>query len=114
MQGTQPMKTSISRRDPFTGVWRSADEFGSDVEYHLKKKKSGYSVVARDSRNGERADIFEERWDGSTCTFSFAAHWNSTGRFARCRLLLTSKDKIALTYTYTDTETLVRSDGKKA
>jgi hypothetical protein len=108
------MKNSVQKRNLLLGVWRSTDEFGSAVEYRVTKKKTGYSVAARDSSDGEHADIFEERWDAATGIFSFAAHWNSTGRFARYRLLLTSENKIALTYTYTDTETLVRTNEKKA
>jgi hypothetical protein len=108
------MKKPAPKKDLLVGTWRSADEFGSAVEYRVAKIKAGYSVVARDTSDGECADVFEEHWDADTCTFSFAAHWNSTGRFARCRLLLTSKDKVALTYTYTDTQTLNRAHEKKA
>ncbi|WP_438481302.1 hypothetical protein [Oleiharenicola lentus] len=107
------MKSSISKIDLHVGIWRSSDEFGSDLEYRITKKKTGYSVVACDSNDGELADIFEEKWDAKTGIFSFAAHWNSTGRFARYRFFLTSKDKMTLTYTYTDSETLIRSHGKK-
>lgn len=104
------MIKSIPKIDLLIGTWQSTDEIGSDVEYRVTKKKTGYAVVACDTNDGECADIFEKNWNATTGVFSFAAHWNSTGRFVRCRLLLTSKDKVALTYTYTDTETLVRAN----
>lgn len=93
---------------PFVGVWRSVGDFGSQVEYHVQKKDSGYAVSARDASDGELANVFEEKWDASACVLTFAVHWNSTGRFARCRLHFDAADRVELTYTFTDTEPLVR------
>ena len=108
------MKKSSRKNATLVGTWRSAGEIGSDVVYRVSKKKTGYSVVACDTRDGELADIFEERWDAATGIFSFAEHWNSTGRFSRCRLQAITKKRVVLTFTYTDTDVLVRTDEKKA
>lgn len=103
-----PKPRANAKESPLVGVWRSRGDFGSQVEYHVQKKGSGYSVSARDSSDGELADVFEEKWDAVACILTFAVHWNSTGRFARCRLQLTAKDQVDLTYTFTDTESLIR------
>lgn len=108
------MKKPSSQSDILVGTWRSADEFGSDVVYRVSKKKAGYSVVACDTHDGELADIFEEKWDENAGIFSFAAHWNSTGRFSRGQLRAITKKQVALTYTYTDTDVLIRTDAKTA
>ena len=106
------MNKHTSKNDALVGIWRSAAEFGSDVAYRVSKKKTGYSVVVQDTGDGERADVFEEKWDAAKGIFSFATHWNSTGRFLRCRLQAASKKQVELTYTYTDTDVLVRADAK--
>lgn len=102
-------KRQTKKVDPLIGVWRSIGEFGSQVGYVVSKKVDGYTIVALDASDGEVADVFEEKWDAKSGVLSFAAHWNSTGRFSRCRLQLISKNHVAFTYTYTDTEVLVRT-----
>ncbi len=88
------------------GIWVSADEYASEVEYSVTPKGTTFRVKATDGNDGEVADIFEVKWDGEV--LSFATHWNSTGRFARCRLQALSKNRVSLTYTYTDNETFHR------
>jgi hypothetical protein len=83
----------------------SANGF-SDVEYIVSSKGVGFAVRAIDRQDGEEADVFETKWDGWILTF--AAHWNSTGRFARCRFLALSPDRVEFIYTYTDHEMLQR------
>ena len=106
-----PKSRAKAKESPIVGVWRSIGDFGSQVEYHVRKKGSGYSVSARDVSDGELAEVFEVKWDAKACALSFAVHWSSTGRFARCRLQLTEPDQVELTYTFTDTEPLVRRTG---
>ena len=106
-----PKPSAKGKVSPLVGVWRSVGDFGSQVEYHVQKKGSGYAVSARDASDGELADVFEEKWDAGACALTFAVHWNSSGRFLRCRLLLTGADQVELTYTFTDTEPLVRKTG---
>ena len=88
------------------GIWVSADEYASEVEYSVSSKGTTFRVKATDGNDGEVADIFEVKWDGEV--LSFATHWNSTGRFARCRLQALSKNTVSLTNTYTDNETFHR------
>src|SRR5262245_16119651 len=107
-----PGRNHNAKKASLVGVWRSAGDFGSQVEYRVRKKGSGYRVTARDVGDGELADIFEEKWDPRAAVLSFAAHWNSTGRFLRCRLQMTSKEKAELTYTFTDTDIMMRHDKK--
>jgi hypothetical protein len=82
------------------GTWFNGDEYASEVEFTITRAGKPYAVRARDRHDGEEGDIFEIAWDGEV--LSFAAHWNSTGRFGRYRLLLLSANRIDVTYTYTD------------
>jgi hypothetical protein len=88
------------------GTWASADAFASDVEYIVSAVGDELTVRAIDKTDREEADIFEVHWDGEILTF--AAYWNSSGRFARCRFLAQSQDIVNFTYTYTDQDTLLR------
>ena len=100
------------KRDPIVGTWASADEHYSDVEFTISRSEASYVVRVCDGFDGEQADVYETAWDGGT--LSFAAHWNSTGRFARYRLLLLSANRIEVTYTYTDQEMYLRKRAKGA
>ena len=51
-----------------------------------------YVVQARDGYDGEYAEVFDVYNDG--CKLSFAAHWKSTGRFARYKIQLLSDSVI--------------------
>jgi hypothetical protein len=106
-------KKKSTPKHPLLGTWVSAEGFPSDVEYIVSSKGDGFAVRALDRQDGEEADVFEIKWDGQILIF--AAHWNSTGRFARCRFLAQSPDHVEFTYTYTDHELLHRksasSDG---
>jgi len=99
-------KTKISKENLLSGVWISADEAGSDVEYTVTSTGVTFKVEAIDRYDDEAADVFEIEWDGEV--LSFATHWNSTGRFSRCRLQALSKNRVSFTYTYTDNEILLR------
>lgn len=110
------MKTTLrpkqkNKRDLLVGTWSSTDEYYGDVEFTITRSGDSYAVQACDGFDGEKADIFETAWDGTL--LSFAAHWNSTGRFARYRILLVSANRIDLTYTYTDTEMYHRKRTKR-
>jgi hypothetical protein len=106
------MKVSATKRDLLVGTWSSAGKIGSDVVYRVVRKKGGLSVVASDFSDGERADAFEEKWDPLAGASSFATYWNSTGRFTRCKLQAITTKQVQLTFTYTDTDVLVRAPGK--
>lgn len=99
------------KRDSLVGTWSSADEYSSDVEFTINRSSDSYAVQVCDGFDGEIADIFETAWDGRV--LSFAAHWNSTGRFARYRILLLSANRIDVTYTYTDNEMYHRKHTKR-
>jgi hypothetical protein len=105
MPNTRQKKLRRSEHS-LVGTWASADEFDSHVEYVISSRSNGFAVRAIDSFDGEEADIFEVNWDGEALTF--ATHWNSTGRFARCRFLVQSNDHVDFTYTYTDQALLHR------
>jgi hypothetical protein len=101
------------KNHPLLRVWRTASEW-SQVEYRVSRKKGDFCVVAVDTFDNERADVFEAKWNARTDILSFACHWNCTGRFLRCRLQAIMKDKIELTYTYTDTELYIRATKSRA
>ena len=89
------------------GTWISVDDV-STVEIRIAKKKKAYRVTAIDSFDGEIAAVSEEKYDGKTGVLSFATYWDSTGRFTRYRMMPSSKDKVEITYTHTDSEVLIR------
>jgi hypothetical protein len=97
-------------RDLLVGTWKGIDEWSTNVEYTIRRRKGTYSITAIDTFDNEKADIYEEKWDKKNEIFSFAGHWNSTGRFMRCRIHLIAKDKIEFTYTYTDSEMMIRKE----
>ena len=99
------------KRDLLLGTWFNADEVETGVEFTITRSGSSYAVRVSDCFDGEMADISEIAWDGTVLTF--AAHWNSTGRLARYRLLLLSANRISLTYTYTDNEMYHRKRTKR-
>src|SRR5690606_4239633 len=98
-----PKKKQLS----LVGTWFNADEYATEVEFIVTDSSDTLSVSVRDRQGDEEADIFETAYDGSV--LSFAAHWNSTGRFARYKLMLLSANRISVTYTYTDNETITAS-----
>ncbi len=108
----KPKQKLKLKRDLLVGTWSSADESYSDVEFTITGSGDTYAVQICDGFDGEKADIFETAWDGRV--LSFAAHWNSTGRFARYRILLLSANRIDVTYTYTDNEMYHRKHTKRS
>ena len=99
------------KRDLLLGAWSSGDEYYSDVEFTITRSGGAYAVQICDGFDGEKADVFETAWDGRV--LSFAAHWNSTGRFARYRIQLLSPNRIDVTYTYTDNEMYHRKQNNR-
>jgi hypothetical protein len=97
--------------DLFVGTWFNADDQASQVEFTITPAGNSYAVRVCDRFDGEVADVSETAWDGDV--LSFAAHWNSTGRFARYRILLFSANRIEVTYTYTDHERYDRKRTKR-
>jgi len=108
---TTPKTTRKQNRDSLTGTWFNADEYASGVEFTITRNGNSYVVSARDADDGEEADIFETAYNGRV--LSFAAHWNSTGRFARYNLMLLSPNRLSVTYTYTDSEMYHRKRTKR-
>lgn len=110
MKMTKPRKAKQDI-DLLIGKWFNGDELASDVEFEISGKPDSYLVSVRDAYDGEEADVFETAWDGEV--LSFAAHWSSSGRFVRYRLLLLSANRIDVTYTYTDSQLYHRKRGTK-
>jgi hypothetical protein len=108
---TESKNTRKRGRDLLTGTWFNADEYASEVEFTVTRDGDSYAVLARDTYDGEEADIFETAYTGDV--LSFAAHWNSTGRFARYKLMLLSPNRLSVTYTYTDNEMYHRKRTKR-
>src|SRR5687768_10865412 len=98
-------------KDQLIGTWTSVDDT-STVELRVTRKKKAYAVAVTDSYDGEVAAVSEERYHHKTGIFSFAAYWDSSGRFTRYRMMPASEDKVEITYTHTDSEVLIRK-GKK-
>jgi hypothetical protein len=84
------------------------------MEYRVSGRQPRYTVSVRDFEDGEKADIFEVKWHSRIGVLSFAAYWNSTGRFMRGRLQTISTSQVDLTYTFTDKVPLARRSKKNA
>ena len=111
MEKSRKLRAVTSSRS-FVGTWSSSDDYGSQVELTITRHRRGYLVSATDTSDGEMADIFQIVSDGDALTF--AAHWNSNGRFARYRVAQLSAGHIEVTYTYTDQETYRRKRASRA
>ena len=90
-------KRSELRRG-LVGRWESADPCETFVEYRISISKEHYKVSARDTNDGERAEVYDVKWDADH--IDFKVHWPSTGRFLRLKAFLMEKGKIGLYYTY--------------
>jgi len=101
------------KKEPIiVGTWVNGDEYETDVEYQVSRKARGLAVRAVDRFDGERAEVYDVKWDGEALTFS--THWPSTGRFVKCRLLAISPNRVDLTYTYTQQEMWHRKGAEPA
>ena len=83
-------KKESTKSHPLVGKWVSGTESGSEIEYTITSRASGFRVRAVDRYDDEVADVFEIKWDGRV--LSFGTLWNSTGRFLRCRLEAVTKN----------------------
>lgn len=84
------------------GTWVNGDEYATEVEYQVSQRPRGFVVRAVDRFDGEKAEVYDVKWDGEA--LSFATHWPSTGRLMKCRFLAISPNRIDFTYTYTQQE----------
>ena len=96
-------KKQSTKKHALVGSWVSGTEYGSEIEFIVTSHGTSFKVRAIDRYDDEVADVFEVKWDGEV--LSFATHWNSTGRFLRCRLQAVAKNEVSYTYTYTANET---------
>lgn len=85
------------------GTWVNGDEYETDVEYQVSRGTKGFVVQAVDLFDGEKAEVYDIKWDGEALTF--ATHWPSTGRFVKCRFLAISPNRLDFNYTYSQQET---------
>jgi len=97
---------SMTNENPLVGSWRCPDPF-SYVELRVEAAETGFHVTVVDTNDGESADVYDISWDGDA--LSFAAHWPSTGRLTKYRLLAVDHEAISVSYTYSGQETWVRS-----
>jgi hypothetical protein len=101
-------KTKNKSAHPLIGTWVSVDVLDEDVEYIISRHGKAFSVRAVDRSDNDEADVYDVKWDKEKSVLSFATHWNSTGRFVRCRLMVQAADQIDFTYTYTAKDILKR------
>lgn len=88
--------------DTLVGTWVNGDEYATEVEYQVSQHTEGFAVRAVDRFDGEKAEVYDVKWDGEA--LSFATHWPSTGRFVKCRLQAISPNRVDFTYTYSQQE----------
>lgn len=92
---------ATEQEHPLVGSWVSSDKYATEVEFAISRNGDEFSVRAIDRSDGEEAEIYDVKWDD--IVLSFAAHW-STGRFAKYRLVATSRTQIDVICTFTLTE----------
>jgi hypothetical protein len=90
------------KKPSLVGTWVNGDESETAVEYKVSLGARGLAVRAIDRFDGEKAEVYDVKWDGEVLTF--ATHWPSTGRFVKCRLLAISANRVDFTYTYAQQE----------
>lgn len=90
------------------GVWTPCDPFESSVEHHISTADGAYQIEVRDDEDGEIAEVSAVDWDGDCLKYS--SYWPSSGRFVKNTLLRVEDDRIALTFTSTSQDTLVRKN----
>ena len=97
----------MKSRTSYSGTWVSVDDT-STVEISARKAKTGYSVGAKDTFDGEVAAVSEIKYRKSDETLLFATYWTSTGRFTRYQMRSHGSGKVEITYTHTDSEILIQ------
>jgi hypothetical protein len=98
-QGSNEVKV---KTHTLVGTWVNGDDYATEVEYQVSQRPHGFVVRAVDRFDGERAEVYDVKWDGEA--LSFATHWPSTGRLMKCRFLVISPNRIDFAYTYTQQE----------
>ena len=106
------MKRKTDNGRHLVGTWISCDPWASSVEHRVTMAKGKIKVVAIDTEDSEKAEVYDVRWDGDR--LNYCLHWKSTGRFSKNSLILLEKDKVGMTFTYTDQEILHRKTRDKA
>ena len=94
--------------DGLVGVWISCDPFETSVEHHISTADGAYEVEVRDSEDGELAEVSALNWDGDRLKYS--SYWPSSGRLVKNSLLRIEDGRVALTFTYTSQDTLMRKN----
>src|SRR5580692_8259662 len=86
---------------PFHGTWIAKDDRATDVEIKIAKRGPKVVVKARDSSDGEIAEIYDVK--SSANELRFCALW-STGQFTKYRLRSFGIDEIEVNFTFTGTD----------
>jgi len=105
------MKTKAKLNRDLFGTWESCDPTQSSVQHCVSNSKGQYKVAVLDVDDSEQAEVRDVKWDGTRLHYSL--HWTSTGRFSKNSLILLAKDKVGLTYTYSDQEILQKRPTSK-
>ena len=92
----------LNNNHPLVGKWQATDGF-SDVIVSIEPKNNSFIVNVVDESDGEVAEVYETNFDGDALRFN--VHWLGNGRFIKYRFLLTDKNTIDVTYTYSSQET---------
>lgn len=95
--------------NPLVGTWHGQEETLSSVDYTVSFENGAYSVSAIDTYDDEPGQIYDVKWDDQNCALLFCCYWESSGRFAKCKLSSISDDKAEFVYQYTDHEILVKT-----
>ncbi len=99
------MDSKIDVNTLLVGKWTHADPWNTMV-HSISVTNNCYEVAVYDSEDEEFANIYDIKWDGDKLRYS--SYWNSSGRLLKNILQLVEADKVSLTYTYTDHDTLNR------
>ena len=90
--------------DRLVGTWVDGNEYGSDLEYVVRRDRKGFKVRAVDCFDGEQGKVYEICYDPDEATLSFEVRWRSTGRLLSVRLQPISPNRVSYTYSYTESQ----------
>jgi hypothetical protein len=98
----------IKSKNPLLGTWKCCDGF-SDVQFSVAAEGGNLTAVGIDTHDREKAEIHDVSWSPEQNTLQFVAHWPSTGRFVKYRIVpAPAAGRANVTYTYSAQETWER------
>lgn len=104
------LSQNISSDNLRLGSWIDTCEYGPEMRYIIGLQGSEITISAVDARDTEdkKGEVSNIYWDVEQGRLYCCVYWGSTGFLTKCNFFLISSNQMELTYTNTETITLVR------